>query len=82
MNAIIKQTTFRSTIAKFARDRDTFGHPIALTYKGNSTYKTVLGGTLTIIAGFAIFSYFLVAALSVINRQISLKNSVTPVDLT
>jgi hypothetical protein len=69
-------------LGKFARDRDIFGHPIALTYKGNSTYKTVLGGTLTIIAGFAILSYFVVAALSVVNRQISLKNSITPVDLT
>ena len=41
------------------RGIDQFGHPVSLTYKENSKYRSSLGGFITILCYFAILGYFL-----------------------
>ena len=34
---------------KFLEEFDIYGYPIGLKYRGNKTYKTAIGGVLTLI---------------------------------
>lgn len=44
---------------KFLRIFDIYGKPINLTYKGSLTYKTALGGCLSILLTILIFAIFI-----------------------
>ena len=44
----------RNMIKKF----DSYGQKINLTYKGESTYKTVFGGVMTLIGQFLVIGFF------------------------
>jgi hypothetical protein len=46
------------TISKYITKFDIYGHPINLTYKGESTYKTLPGGLCTIFARITIMAFF------------------------
>ena len=35
--------------ARFLRDRDSFGHSVQLVYRGSKTYKSVIGGIVTLL---------------------------------
>jgi hypothetical protein len=42
---------------KRVRNMDSFGMPIALTYQGSSTFKTLTGGAMTILARFIVVGF-------------------------
>ena len=44
--------------------RDTFGEPITINYKGDNRYRTVFGATLTIIENIV---FLIVATIGVID---------------
>jgi len=46
-------------LKQFLKAIDSFGQPIHLVYKGGATYRTALGGLLTILYFVAILAYFL-----------------------
>eukprot|EP00347_Sterkiella_histriomuscorum_P010053 403338865 len=58
-----------NTIIRRIRNNDAFGHPITLSYKDSSTYKSVFGGIVTLFSRIALFAYFLVQIISVWQRQ-------------
>jgi hypothetical protein len=70
------------TISKYITKLDIYGHPINLTYKGESTYKTLLGGIFTILAQFLIISFFLYELMSVINNKPTITVTTQHIDLT
>ena len=37
------------SLGRLLRSLDDFGHPITLTYKGEETYQTCLGGVITVV---------------------------------
>ncbi len=39
----------RKKIASLIRNRDIFGHEVKLTYKGDSQFKTLFGGIMSLI---------------------------------
>ncbi len=51
------------------RGLDSYGHPINLTYNGGTTYKSTLGGFMTILARLAIFGYLISELLNVIDKK-------------
>jgi hypothetical protein len=54
---IIRKPLIIDRIGSFIESVDMFGHPINLTYNRKSSYKTVFGGIVSIIAGGLIFAY-------------------------
>ena len=38
-----------AAITRFVRSLDDFGHPIRLNYRGENTYQSCLGGSLSIV---------------------------------
>lgn len=64
---------------------DIYGEPISLTYKGQSTYKTRLGATFTLILFTVLISYSLYRTYVLFNRinpDISKKGSLRNLDET
>jgi hypothetical protein len=61
---------------------DIYGHPITLSYKGETTHKTLLGGIFTLIAILLIVSYFIYNLFSVIHNTPSVNHSYFYWDLT
>ena len=45
-------------ISNFLRSLDRFGHPITLTYRKSPTFKSVLGGVMTILVFAALSAYW------------------------
>lgn len=41
----------------FVRNRDIYGHPVTLNYRGDDTYKTCIGGTLSMVLLFLVSAY-------------------------
>lgn len=52
---------------------DLTGAPVSLTYKNHNTYKTVLGGWITILSWLAVLTYFLV----LLNKILLMTSTVT-----
>ncbi|CDW71506.1 UNKNOWN [Stylonychia lemnae] len=48
---------------------DSFGHPITLTYKNQSTYKSLFGGIVTILIQLVVGGYFISQLAAVFNRD-------------
>lgn len=57
------------------RSFDSYGHPINLTYNGDSTFKSTVGGFFTILARIAIFGYLVSELLNVIDKKSIVKVS-------
>ena len=55
-------------ITKYLRSLDAYGHQINLTYKNDSTFKTLFGGIITIATRAFIFFYFIMEFENVIQR--------------
>lgn len=55
-----KNQFMKKSFHKFVRSFDQFGHPLTLKYKGRQTYKSFLGGLVTIIVVSFILVYFFV----------------------
>ena len=72
----------RKTLSNIVKSMDIYGHQINLTFKGESTHKTVLGGIFTFIANVIIMAFFIYQLLSVISNTPSINNSFYSRDLT
>ena len=46
-----------------------YGHPVTLTFKKDSHYKSVLGGIVSIISFTGVLIYFLILLQALITRQ-------------
>ena len=57
------------SFGSFLKDNDSFGVPVTVNYKGESTYKSIFGGTMTIIVVLVIFSQFMVGLIRMVNRE-------------
>lgn len=58
-----------SKLFSIVRSLDSYGHPINLTYNGDSTYKSTIGGLFTIFARIAILGYFVSELLNVVDKK-------------
>jgi hypothetical protein len=47
----------RKTLTEWVKGVDNYGHPITLTYKNESEFKSLLGGIATLIFRIAILAY-------------------------
>jgi hypothetical protein len=54
---------------------DAYGTPVSLTYKNSTSFKSVLGGTATIMGKLCALVYFLVKLMAVFKRDITMENS-------
>ena len=52
--------TMMMKMNNFLRDIDSLGQNIGLTHKKATTYKTAVGGFVTVLANIGLFAYFLV----------------------
>lgn len=63
-----KQRTIHSRIHDVLKSIDIYGTPITLTYKGQGTFKTFVGGIFTLITLVIVMSYFLSSITSIIEK--------------
>jgi hypothetical protein len=70
------------TISKYITKIDIYGHPINLTYRGSSTYKTLLGGLFTMLVRFLVLAFFLYEMMGVIYNTPSIIVTTQHIDLT
>ncbi len=49
---------FGHSCSAFLKFNDTIGYPISLTYKGAHSYKSTLGGIISILTKLVILTYF------------------------
>ena len=66
-----------SWINNRVKNTDRFATPIYLNYKGNSTYKTTIGGILSIIISIILIIYSIILFIKIVNKDGSVINSVT-----
>ena len=57
-----------NSFLNFVRSLDMYGHPVTLTFKKDSTYKSVLGGTVSILSFIGVVIYFLILLQALIAR--------------
>lgn len=48
---------------------DSYGHPINLTYEGETTYKSILGGLFTLLTRIAILAFLISELISVAEKK-------------
>ena len=60
-------------LLRIIRSIDSYGHPISLTYKNESTFKSLLGGVFTILTRLCVFAFLLSEILDVINKKSTVK---------
>ncbi len=53
----------------FLRSQDSHGHPIQLTFNGETTYGSPLGGVLSMLSKALVLSYFIYLVKLVIGRE-------------
>lgn len=56
-------------VADSIKDRDIYGQPIALNYKGDDTYKTVPGGLLSMVLLFLILAYAFLKGKFMVDKE-------------
>eukprot|EP00347_Sterkiella_histriomuscorum_P004095 403361770 len=64
-----KLKSLSNSISRNLKNQDAFGHPITLSYKDSSTYKSLFGGIVTLFSRIALFAYFLVQVIAVFKRE-------------
>jgi len=69
MEIMTKSPNSNKKCINFIKSMDMYGHPIILTYKNSSTFKSFIGGILTILTRLAILVYFVAQIVSVIQKQ-------------
>lgn len=65
----IKGPSILNKTMQYLRRIDNFGHPITLTYKGDSTFKSPLGGFFTLAVYAIVLSFFFTLLKAVIIRD-------------
>ena len=53
------------------KERDIYGQPISLNYKGDDTFKTVPGGLLSILLLFLIMAYTFLKGKYMVDKEAS-----------
>ena len=48
-----------NSLSRFLKFNDTTGYPVSLTYKGSHSYKSVIGGILSLMTKFIVLAYFI-----------------------
>lgn len=70
-------------IGQLLRSFDSFGHPVTLTYKNYSEYRSIFGGVSSLIINLVIFIYGMILLSNTISKADSLvSTSISKVDLT
>eukprot|EP00347_Sterkiella_histriomuscorum_P005887 403354895 len=74
INSLLKSkstfgNSFLNLVGKQVRNIDKFGHPISLTYKRDSTFKSTFGGIMTIFSVLSLLAFFAIQLKIVINRE-------------
>jgi hypothetical protein len=64
-----------SKLLKFIKSIDIYGHPISLTYKSETTYKSIIGGFSTILSRAAILGYLASYLVNVYNNDCTINKS-------
>jgi hypothetical protein len=59
----------RNILTKFLRSQDSHGHPIQLTFDGETQYQSPLGGVLSMFSKALVLSYFIYLVKLVIGRE-------------
>eukprot|EP00347_Sterkiella_histriomuscorum_P022016 403331978 len=76
----------KSSIAKKLKNLitqiDAYGHPIGLTYQDKRTFKSALGGGVTVLARLGILVFLIIEIIGVINKQSILKTTSLTRNLT
>ncbi|CDW78965.1 UNKNOWN [Stylonychia lemnae] len=68
---------------KFLKSQDAFGHKISLNYQNQPTFRSSVGGFMTIALRLLLLGYFLSNLVTVINRsQSAIVNSIYKKDLS
>ena len=55
--------------SNFLRSQDSHGHPIQLTFDGETQYQSTLGGILSMLSKALVLSYFIYLVKLVIGRE-------------
>ena len=75
--------SFQDRITKQIEGQDVFGHPVSLTYKGQQTYQSVLGGLVSLVGKLLIFVYFVIQVNTVLSHgNNSINSSIQQKDLS
>jgi hypothetical protein len=84
MNQAMKanKKTGKYMLSRFVKSLDLYGHPISLSFKGETTHKTLLGGVFTILANVLVLSFLIYQILSVVSNTPIINNSYLSRDLT
>ena len=53
----------------FVKNRDLYGAPVSLNYKGNDTFKTFPGGVLSILLLFLVAAYAFLKAKYMVDME-------------
>eukprot|EP00347_Sterkiella_histriomuscorum_P003054 403365765 len=59
----------------FIKSLDSFGHPIQFTYNNSSTFKSTIGGYLTLVARLGIVIYLILELINVAQKKSSIRFS-------
>ncbi len=54
-----RKNGFMNSLSRFLKFNDTTGYPVSLTYKGSHSYKSVIGGILSLMTKFLVLAYFI-----------------------
>lgn len=57
------------SLRKFLRGKDQFGVPLSFTHNNDKSFKTVLGGVVTIASVVGLLVYFALLVNSALNKQ-------------
>ena len=78
-----KGLSIKDRVTKLIERQDIFGHPVSLTYKGQQTYQSVLGGMVSLVGKLLILVYFLTQVNTVLTRgNITINYSLQQKDLS
>ena len=78
-----KGLSIKDRVTKLIERQDIFGHPVSLTYKGQQTYQSVLGGMVSLVGKLIILVYFLTQVNTVLTRgNITINYSLQQKDLS
>ena len=59
----------RTGITDIIKDRDMYGQPISLNYKGSTTFRTVPGGLISLLLLSVVFAYTFVKGKTIIDKE-------------
>ena len=67
-------------IKEKVKGTDRFALPISLNFKGESSFKTITGGTVSVVILMVLLGYSILLLKEMINRESSIVNSITKID--